>query len=84
MLSGNALVELIFAEALGRGVHDADQLVVFAVFFVEQRGRVLGIEAEGGFHRVSVVGEVIHLLRNFGMENLEAVGQRSMIVGIFL
>ena len=42
----NALVELIFAEALGRGVHHANQFVVVAMFFIEQRRGMLGIEIE--------------------------------------
>ena len=71
----NALVEFVFVKALGRGVHHADQLVVVAVLFVEQRRGMLGIKTESRFECVLVVGKVIHLLRNFGMENLEAVGK---------
>src|ERR1700688_3878128 len=64
----NAFVQLIFTETLGGSVHGANQFIVVAAFFVQQRGRVLGVETKSGFHRVSVVGEVIHLLRKFGME----------------
>src|SRR5690349_8046599 len=32
----NALVQVVFAEALGSGIHRADQRVVVAVFFIEQ------------------------------------------------
>ena len=79
----DALVELIFREPLGRGIHHADELVVLAVLFVEQRRRMVGIETEGGFHRISVVGEVVHLLRKFCMENLVPLGQSSVVVRIF-
>ena len=42
----DALVQFIFGEALGRGVHHADEFVVVAVLFIEQRSRMLGIESE--------------------------------------
>src|SRR5579863_3064288 len=32
----NARVELLFAHALGRGVHDTNQFVVVAMFFIKQ------------------------------------------------
>lgn len=38
----DALIELIFGEALGRGVHDADELVAAADFFVEERSGARG------------------------------------------
>jgi hypothetical protein len=41
----NALIEILFGEALGRGIHYANQFVIFAVFFVEQRSRMLGVES---------------------------------------
>ena len=53
------------------------------MLFIEQRGGVLGIEIESRFDTHRVVGEVIHLLRNFRMENLEAVGQRGVVVDVF-
>src|ERR1700727_2599755 len=71
----NASVEVFFGKALGRGVHCADEFVIVTVLFIEQRGGVFGIEAKSGFHGVSVVGEVIHLLRKLGMEDFVAVGQ---------
>src|SRR5450432_907139 len=80
----DAFVELLFAEALGRCVHHADEFVVVAVLFVEQRCGMLGIEVERILDGVAVVGEVVHLLRNFGMENLEAIVQRRVVVGILL
>src|SRR5579863_8264496 len=80
----NALVELSFVKPLGRGIHDADEFVVVAMFLVEQRRRMLGVEAEECFPGIPVVGEVIHLLRNFRVENLEAVRQGSAIVRVFL
>src|SRR4029077_320212 len=43
----NALVQLILAEALGRGVHYANQFVIVAMLFIEQRRRMFGIETEG-------------------------------------
>src|ERR1700734_3103336 len=79
----NALVELIFGETLGRGVHYADQLVVVAVFLIEQGRGMFGIETKSCFHPISVVREVVHLLRNVGKENLIAIGQRGVIVEIF-
>ncbi len=81
---GDALVELVFAEADGRGIHGVDQLVLAAVFLVEQRGRLGGIEAEGRAHGVLPLGEVIHLLGNVGQEYLEPVGQRGVRGAVFL
>src|ERR1700676_538592 len=80
---GNALVELIFSHALGRGLHHADKLVVVAMFFIQQRGWMPGIETESRFHGISVVGEVVHLLGKFGMKNLVALVERGVIVDIF-
>jgi hypothetical protein len=76
----NALVELIFGKALGRGVHHADQFVVIAILLLEQRRRMFGIEVKGGFHRVAIVSEVIHLLRNLRQEDLESIGERNMVI----
>lgn len=42
----NALVELLFRQTLGRGIHHADQLVVVALLCIEQGRGVLGIETE--------------------------------------
>src|ERR1700676_1605770 len=78
----DALVELIFGKTLGRRVHHADELVVVAVFFVEQGRGMLWVESESCFDGVPVVREVIHLLRNFGMENLESVGQSGVVIRI--
>src|SRR5580700_10293213 len=78
----DALIEFVFAHALGSGVHYTDQFVVIVVLFIKQRRRVLGIETEGCFHGVAVVGEVVHLLAKFGMENLVAVGQGGVVIGV--
>ncbi len=80
----DAVVEFVFAHGLRRGVHHANQLVAaLALLFVEQRRGMFGIEAEDRFEAVLVVGEVIHLLRQVGQEDLEAVGERGAIVAIF-
>ena len=43
---GNALVQIVFGETLGSRVHHAHELVAVAVFFVEQRSRMLGVELD--------------------------------------
>src|ERR1700760_226660 len=79
----NALIELLFTEADRRGVHGADQLVTVALFFIEQRGRLSGIKAESLADGVLILGEVVHLLRDIGQKNCEALFQRHVIVTIF-
>src|ERR1700751_6416712 len=70
----NALVELIFAETLGRGIHHSDQFVIVAMFLVEQRGGMFRIEVKCGFHAVAIISEVIHFLRDIGQKDLEPIG----------
>jgi len=79
----NAFVELIFGEALGRCVHYSDQFVIVTVLFIQQRRRMIGIETHERFHRKSIIGEVVHLLRNLGMKNLESLVKGDMVVEIF-
>jgi hypothetical protein len=67
---GNALVELLLAEADGRSVHGADQRVIAAMFFIQERGRLGGIEAKGLGDGRLPTGKVIHLLRDVGQEIL--------------
>src|SRR2546423_4189857 len=59
---GNARVELVVAEPLGRGVHRAHQHELpVGLLRVEERRRPRGIEAEGLLHGAPAVGEVVDL-----------------------
>src|SRR5947199_9723477 len=59
----NPLIEFIPVGIFWRRVHDADQLVFIASFFVEKRGRMFRIEAHPRLESVPVIREVILLLR---------------------
>ena len=62
----NAFVQLIFGEALWRGVHHADKFVIVTVFLVAKRSWVLRMESHGSLDGVGLLGEVVHLLRKIG------------------
>ena len=78
----NAFVQLLLGGAFRSGEHRALELVAVLRFRVEQRSGMRGIENESRDERVVIIREVILLLRHFGMKNLEAVGQRNMIVEV--
>lgn len=62
----NARIEGVFTRGFGGGVHHADQLVVVALLLIQQRCGVFGIEMLGCLESISIVGEVILLLRQVG------------------
>src|SRR3974390_1070868 len=80
----NALVEIIFGKTFRCGIHDADEGVTVTVFLVKQRRRMLRVEGEEGFAPVSVVREVVHVLRDVGQEDLKALVERDVIVLVLL
>src|SRR5947209_19225993 len=76
----NPLIEFIPVGIFWRRVHDADQLVFIASFFVEKRGRMFRIEAHPRLESVPVIREVILLLRQIGWKDFIAVGDRGAVV----
>ncbi len=55
----NAGVEFFFGRIFGRRVHDADELIAIALFFIKQGCRMIGIKVGAGFESVPVVCEVV-------------------------
>src|SRR5580692_7525171 len=72
-------IKFVFSKALRRGVHHAHQFVIVSVLFIQQRRRMLRIEVLERFASVTVIGEVVHLLRDSWQKNTEALGQCNMV-----
>src|SRR6266513_426351 len=78
-----ALVELLLGEADRSSVHGANQLVIVALFLIQQRGWPAGVKPESLASGVLPVGEVIHRLGDIRKKDRESFGQRYVVVFVF-